>query len=67
MKIDGKITDSFEFTKVVRQGCPLSPLLFNLYVNDIFDLIDNNTPVSPELKDGNPINVLMYADDVVMI
>ena len=30
-------------------------------------MIDNNTPVSPELKDGNPINVLMYADDLVMI
>ena len=66
VKIDGKITDFFEFTKGVRQGCPLSPLLFNLYINDIFDLIDNNTPVSPELNDKNPINVLMYADDLVM-
>ena len=67
VKIDGKITDFFEFTKGVRQGCPLSPLLFNLYINDIFEMIDKNTPVSPELKERNPINVLMYADDLIMI
>ena len=67
VKVDGKITDFFYFTKGVRQGCPLSPLLFNLYVNDIFDLIDKNTLASPELKEGNPINILMYADDLVML
>ena len=67
VKVDGKITDFFDFTKGVSQGCPLSPLLFNIYVNDIFDLVDKNTPVSPELKAGNPINVLMYADDLVML
>ena len=63
----GKLLDFFDFTKGVRQGCPLSPLLFNLYVNDIFDLIDKNTLASPELKEGNPINILMYADDLVML
>ena len=30
-------------------------------------MIDKNTPVSPELKERNPINVLMYADDLIMI
>ena len=60
------ITNFFSYKKGVRQGCPLSPLLFNLYINDIFKLIDDKTKQSPELEEHSPINVLMYADDLVI-
>ena len=67
VKVDNKITEFFSYSKGVRQGCPLSPILFNLFVNDIFQMIDNNTPNPLYLNENNPLNVLMYADDLIMI
>ncbi|KAH9264203.1 hypothetical protein BASA83_012343 [Batrachochytrium salamandrivorans] len=47
------------------QGCPLSGLLFNLFINDILDGVAPITvPGLP--RDTNPIRGLMYADDVAV-
>ena len=49
----------------VRQGCPLSPLLFELYVAHIPELLDNQcTGVS--LGNVRMTN-LFYADDIVLL
>ena len=66
VKYDDKLTQFFDFTKGVRQGCPLSPLLFNLYVNDLIELIDSATK-SPVTINGVNVNSLMYADDLVVL
>ena len=66
VKCDDKLTQFFDFDKGVRQGCPLSPLLFNLYVNDVFALIDNSID-SPIHLNNQRINALMYADDLVIL
>ncbi len=50
----------------LKQGCNLSPLLFNLFVNDFLTEINVSLPHSPLLR-GIPINGLMYADDLVLI
>ena len=67
IKVNDRITDFFEYSKGVRQGCPLSSILFNLYVNDIFDTIDEHTISDVYLNENNKINALMYADDLVLI
>ena len=67
IKINNRITDFFHYSKGVRQGCPLSSVLFNLYVNDIFDTIENHSTSDVYLDENNKINALMYADDLVLI
>ena len=61
------ITDFFKFTKGVRQGCPLSPILFNLYVNDTFDRINKGTHTDVVIYEHTIANALMFADDLILI
>ena len=59
-------TDWFQITKGVRQGCMLSPCLFNLYA----EYIMRNTRLEEAQAGikiaGRNINNLRYADDTLM-
>ena len=49
----------------LKQGCPLSPMLFNLYIDDIKDIFDDQChPV--EIQETK-ISHFLYADDLVII
>ena len=67
VKVNNKITDFFNFTKGVRQGCPLSPILFNIYVNGIFKRVNENNASDITLDGGIKVNALMYADDLILL
>ena len=60
-------TDWFQIRKGLRQGCILSPCLFNLYVENI----TRNTGLEEtqvEIKiSGRNINNLRYADDTILM
>ena len=58
------MSESRKIKRGVRQGCVLSPLLFNLYTEHIFRQIDE----LPRVKiGGRNINNLRYADDTVLL
>ena len=60
------ITNFFKFTKGVRQGCLLSPLLFALFLNDLEDYLTVNGTSGIDLWDIK-IYSLLYADDLILI
>ena len=67
VKIGNKLTNFFPCKQGVRQGDPLSPLLFNIFINDIFKKLKeaNCNPVT--LNGIDYINALAYADDIVLL
>lgn len=66
VKIGNKITEFFLSEVGTRQGCNLSPMIFNLFINELPKLLlqINSDPI---LLEGKEIPILMYADDVVLL
>ena len=62
-------TAPFQSLVGVKQGCPLSPNLFGLYVDDIERtlLADAAALDMPCMHDGMPVPPLLYADDLVLL
>ena len=49
----------------LKQGCPLSPMLFNLFIDDMNEIFDQNCDPVPVLD--IQLNHFLYADDLVLI
>lgn len=63
VRINNTLTEPFRYDRGVRQGCPPSPLLINIYINDLLD--DINPIEVPCLP--NRLRGLMFADDTVIL
>ena len=57
----------FTYSKGVRQGCILSPLLFNIYINEITTLFKNTNSDPFILPNGTELSCLLYADDLIIL
>ena len=58
-------TDWFDVPSGVRQGDPLSPTLFSLFINDLVDYMQN-TGVGININ-SDLISILLYADDIILL
>ena len=59
-------TDYFDCPIGVKQGDCLSPTLFALFINDLAEEI-KSSGVGLELDSDTFINILLYADDIVLL
>lgn len=65
-KVENRPTEEMEIRRGVRQGCILSPLLFNLYSEAIFKETLQEESVGIVIN-GEVINNMRYADDTVLL
>ncbi|MCG7891260.1 MAG: reverse transcriptase family protein, partial [Candidatus Thiodiazotropha endolucinida] len=65
VRINSKHTDWFTVKSGLRQGCILSPLLFNLYINDLA-LYLKSFDIGIEYG-SEKLCLLLYADDIVLV
>lgn len=66
VRIGDRVTEYFISEVGTRQGCNLSPMIFNLFINDLPNLL-YKANTDPIILEGKVIPILMYADDVVLL
>ena len=65
VRVNCQQTDWFDVICGLKQGCILSPMLFNLFINDLTRVIND---VGSGISVGDtPLSILLYADDFVLI
>ena len=66
VRVQGDLTKEFVVEQVLRQGCPLSPWLFNVFLGRVVREAMVGFQGGVEL-DSCLIQIIMFSDDKVMI
>ena len=65
VKLNGVVSEKISSNVGVKQGCVLSPLLFNLFLSDLPDIFDSSCDPVGVLN--RKLSCLMFADDLVIL
>ena len=65
IKLNGGITPAIKTIMGVRQGCVLSPLLFNIYMADFPRSLSQNIGV--QITNEHKMNCILWADDIIIL
>jgi len=67
IKFNNKLSKPVKINKRVHQGCPLSPTLFNIYLDEIITKWQNQDITGIKLTKNQQLSTLLNADDQVII
>ena len=66
IRIGDQITETFAINQGVKQGCILSPLLFNIFISDLSKSLDEGESTPLKIDDYKTLNSLIWADDLLL-
>ncbi len=69
VEMDGVVTDEIPISAGLKQGCPLSPFLFSLYIQELCDKLEQSGEGLTIGPDGRKTRMpgLLFADDIVLM
>ena len=65
IKLKNGFLDPIDSNLGLKQGCPLSPMLFNIYIDDVENIFDDQC--NPVEFQNEKIHHFLYADDLVLL
>ena len=67
VRVESELSEWFNMKKGVRQGCPISPVCFNFYVEEVMRRTADEMSWIGMRTSGKHLNNLRFADNVVLI
>ena len=73
VRVDGTLSSPFSLGRGVRQGDPMSPMLFNIFAYDFWEKLEEKGPQaihvrpSPVPVAGKSLHGLSFADDTALL
>ena len=67
ISIGDQITEPFSINQGVKQGCILSPLLFNIFISDLSKSLDEGNSSPIYVDEVKTLNSVIWADDLLIL